>query len=362
MSKPVYQPEQLTALQIDHNSLQARIGKEGNSIHVDREGHVMSKQQQTGGYVGIDVSKATLDISLRRDGVRTQLRQQENTPAGIKAVVAQMKKISPTLVVFEPSGGYEKALAQGLGGAQIPFALANARKARDFARSGAYEAKTDKVDAAMLAHYGEAHKPAVYALASAKQQALAALRTRRTQVMQDLVAEKNRRGLTHPCVQKYVRNSIETLENQIKDVDEDIQALVRDDPEWAKKQTLMTQVTSIGVVTAAALLAEMPELGTVGRKTIGRLAGLAPMPDDSGQHKSRRRISGGRPEVRTALYMATMNATQHNPVIAAFYTKMIKAGKLPKVALTACMRKLLVTLNAILKSGQPWEDRSAASA
>ena len=159
-----------------------------------------------------------------------------------------------------------------------------------------------------------------------------------------------------------MRKSIQTLENPIKAVDEDIQDLVRDDPELTRKQTLMTQVTSIGIVTSAALLAEIPELGTVGRKTIGRLAGLAPMPDDSGQHKSRRRISGGRPEVRTALYMATMNATQHNPVIAAFYTKMIKAGKLPKVALTACMRKLLVTLNAILKTGQPWEDRSAASA
>ena len=163
-------------------------------------------------------------------------------------------------------------------------------------------------------------------------------------------------------MKKYLQESIETLENQIKAIDEDMQNLVRDDPEWTQRQTLMTQVTSIGVVTATALLAEIPELGTVGRKTIGRLAGLAPMPDDSGQHKSRRRISGGRPEVRAALYMATMNATQHNPVIAAFYNKMIKAGNLPKVALTACMRKLLVTLNAILKSGQPWEDRSAASA
>ncbi len=322
----------------------------------------MSKRERTGGYVGIDVSKATLDIAIRRDGVRAQLPQQENTPDGIKAVVALMKKVRPILVVFEPSGGYEKALAQGLGGAQIPFAMANARKARNFARSGEYEAKTDKVDAAMLAHYGEAHKPTVNVLASAKQQKLEALRTRRVQVMQDLVAEKNRRGLVHPYVKRYLLESIQTLENQIKAIDAEIQDLVRDDPEWTQKQALMTQVKSIGVVTSAALLAELPELGTVGRKTIGRLAGLAPMPDDSGQHKSRRRISGGRPQVRTALYMATMNATQHNPVIAASYNKMIKAGKLPMVALTACMRKLLVTLNAILKSGQPWEDRSAASA
>ena len=174
----------------------------------------MSKRERTGGYVGIDVSKATLDIAIRRDGVRAQLPQQENTPDGIKAVVALMKKVRPILVVFEPSGGYEKALAQGLGGAQIPFAMANARKARNFARSGEYEAKTDKVDAAMLAHYGEAHKPTVNVLASAKQQKLEALRTRRVQVMQDLVAEKNRRGLVHPYVKRYLLESIKTLENQ----------------------------------------------------------------------------------------------------------------------------------------------------
>lgn len=312
--------------------------------------------------MGIDISKKKLDIGLRRDGRMIRLAQQPNSAAGIKAVIAQLKEIKPTLVAFEPTGGYERALAQELSNASIRFAMVNARKARDFARSGPYEAKTDKADALMLAHYGETHNPAAYVMQSANQHKLEALRTRRGQVMQDLVAEKNRRELAHAAVQKYLTKSIKSLENQLDSIDAEMLAMVCDDPEWNRKRELLTSIVSIGPVTSLALLAQLPEAGSHGRKRIGRLAGLAPMANDSGDRHAPRHIAGGRTQVRSALYMATMNATVHNPAIKVFYDRLIKAGKLPMVAMTAAMHKLLTVINAILKSGNPWEDRSVKPA
>ena len=302
-------------------------------------------------YIGIDVSKAQLDLAMRPAGTHSQVT---NDSEGITALLKQVQELQPTLIVLEATGGLETAATAALVVAGQPVAVINPRQARDFAKSLGRLAKTDKIDAAMLAHFAEAIRPEVRQLPDEQAQVLQAKLVRRRQLIEMLVAEKNRVSLTHASVQCLVKEHITWLEGALSKIDQELQDQLQASPVWREKENLLRSVKGVGPVTAITLLAELPELGQLNRKKIAALVGVAPFNCDSGKMKGKRAIWGGRACVRTALYMATLSATRHNPVIRVFYDHLIQAGKLPKVALVACMRKLLTILNAILRSGKAW--------
>jgi transposase len=307
--------------------------------------------------VGIDVAKAHLDIAIRPTPAGAPAGEPWRAPndeAGVAALVARLTPLGPTLVVLEATGGLERLAAAALAGAGLPVAVVNPRQVRDFAKAVGQLAKTDALDAALLARFGEAVRPPPRPLPDAAQQELAALLARRRQVVAMLTAERQRLGTARPPVRARVQAHIHWLDQEVADLDDALGRTLRASPIWRAQEALLRSVPGIGPVVAVTLLAELPELGTLDRKRIAALTGLAPVACDSGTLRGKRLVWGGRGRVRAALYMAALVATRHNPVLRAFYQRLLRAGKAKKVALTACMHKLLIILNAILHTRAPW--------
>ena len=301
-------------------------------------------------FVGVDISKEHLDIAVRPTGATARFAREE-----LDAVVAFVQQARPALVVMEATGGLEQTVAAALGAASVPVAVVNPRQVRDFAKALGKLAKTDALDAAVLARFGEALRPQPRPLPDAQTRELEALVVRRRQLLEMLIAEKNRLGSCHAkSMRKSLEKHIEWLKQQIKDVDKDIGTVVRNSPLWREKDELLQSVPGIGPVSSSSILAELGELGTLNRRQIAALVGVAPLNHDSGTMRGKRTIWGGRASMRAVLYMATLVATKHNAVIRGFYQRLLAAGKAKKVALVACMRKLLTILNAMMRTGQAW--------
>jgi transposase len=319
----------------------------------------MSTNNITPLFIGIDVSKAHLDIAVRPGQLHWQV---ENTTTGIDELIAKLRPMAPTLIVLEATGGYETACAAGLAAAGFAVAVINPRQARNFAKSLGRLAKTDKVDASDLARFGEALRPEPRPLPDEASRHLQAVLVRRRQIIEMLVAEKNRLSATQDAaVRIRMQEHITWLEQELEDLDQDLDHQLRNSPLWREKENLLRSVKGVGPVTATTLLAELPELGQLDRRKIAALVGVAPFNRDSGRQHGKRAIWGGRASVRQVLYMATLSASQHNTVIRAFYQRLLQAGKPNKVALVACMRKLLTILNAMIRHGTPWQPQLAAS-
>lgn len=306
---------------------------------------------ETLAYVGIDVSKTHLDVAVAPSGEAWDVAVDE---AGIVDLVRRVQELRPVVVVLEATGGLEVALVAALTQGRLPVAVVNPRQVRDFAKAMGRLAKTDAIDAQVLALFAERVRPAVRPLPDELTQELGALLARRRQLLEMLTAEKNRLGKALSKVQPDLREHIAWLEQRLKALDNDLGRMLRESPVWREKEDLLRSVPGVGPVLTMTLLAELPELGTLTRHQIAALAGVAPFNRDSGQLRGRRTVWGGRAPVRAALYMAALVATRFNPVILAFYQRLCAAGKPKKVALTACMRKLLTILNAMLKHRTHW--------
>ncbi len=302
-------------------------------------------------YVGIDVAKARLDIAVRPTEDRWSITYDEK---GIGELVPKLKALDPAMVLLEATGGLEFSLVAVLAAASLPVVVTNPRQVRDFARATGKLAKTDSMDAAVLSHFAEAVRPPVRPLRDADSQILNSLVARRHQLMAMLVAEKNRLG-SAAAARPRIEAHITWLEGELKDLDKGLRQTVRRSPVWREKDDLLRTVPGVGEQLSLTLLAYLPELGTMGRRQIAALVGVAPFNRDSGTLRGKRTVWGGRARVRAALYMATLVASRYNPVLKDFYQRLPAAGKPKKLALTACMRKLLLILNAMVKSGQPWQ-------
>jgi transposase len=309
--------------------------------------------ESEGPYVGIDVAKDRLDIAMRPTG---DFWSMANDAPGIAELVHQLAQLRPKLVVLEATGGLQMPVAGALAAAGLPLAMVNPRQVRDFARATGRLAKTDRLDAQVLAHFAEAVQPTPYALPDVHTQDLTALLTRRHQVIEMLTAEKNRLRATRlESVCQRVQDHIRWLQQELDGLDKDLDHTIRQSPLWREKDNLLRSVPGIGPVVSITLLANLPELGTLSRHQIAALVGVAPLNRDSGRFRGKRMVWGGRARVRAALYMAALTATRYNPVIKAFYHRLCETGKARKVALTACMRKLLTILNSMLKHRQTWD-------
>ena len=307
-------------------------------------------------YVGIDVSRDWLDVSV---GGEEQVWQVGNDAAGIAALQERLGERELAGVVLEATGGLERAVAAELDVAGLPVAVVNPRQVRDFARAAGRLAKTDAIDAQLLARYGEAMRPQVRPLPDAQTQALRGLVVRRRQVVGMLTAERNRLPQVTQWVRRLVQRHIAVLQRQLVLLDRELERLLQASPVWRKQDKLLRSVPGIGPVTAACVVAELPELGALNRKQIAALVGVAPHNRDSGSYRGKRSVWGGRAPVRASLYMATLVATRCNPVIQACYARLCAAGKPKKVALTACMRKLLTILNSMLRTRTEWQPSTA---
>lgn len=302
-------------------------------------------------FVGIDVSKAQLDVAVRPSGETWAVPQDE---ASLTRLVARLRTLGPTLIVLEATGGLEVAVAGALAAAPLPVVVVNPRQVRDFARATGTLAKTDRLDAQILAQFAEAVRPAPRPLPDEQAQELSALLQRRRQLVEMLTAEKNRLAMASRRIRPQLQAHIEWLQRQVRQFDDDLRALVRASPLWREKDDLLRSAPGVGPVLATTLVAALPELGTLTRQQIAALVGVAPLNRDSGTLRGRRTVWGGRAHVRAVLYMGTLVAVRHNPALAAFHQRLRAAGKAPKVALTACMRKLLTMLNAMLKHRTRW--------
>lgn len=303
-------------------------------------------------FVGIDVAKDRLDVHVRPSGeVFAVARDGE----GLTALVGQLQEAGPTLIVMEATGGFEVAVAAALAAGGLPLAVVNPRQIRDFARATGRLAKTDSLDAAVIAHFAEAVHPEPRPVPDAEARLLGELVARRRQVVEMIGAESNRRKQAQSAkLRRRIDRHLRLLQEELSEVEADLDTTIRGTPAWRDKEDLLTSVPSIGPTTARTLLADLPELGTLDRRRIASLVGLAPFSRDSGTWRGRRSIRGGRGDVRAALYMAALVATRHNPVIAPYYQRLRAAGKPAKVALTACMRKLLTILNAVVRDQRQW--------
>jgi transposase len=302
-------------------------------------------------FVGIDVAKAEFVIAIRPSGERWTATNDEE---GIQRLVTRLGEAAPVLVVLEATGGYERPVAGALATARLPVVVANPRQVRDFARATGQLAKTDRLDADTLALFAERVRPEPRALPDDSAQALDALLTRRRQILGMVAAERNRLEHAGPAVRRGIVQHIRWLERRLHDVDDDLDRTIQASPVWRAKENLLRSVPGIGPVVSRTLIGDLPELGTLPRKQIAALAGLAPLARDSGTFRGKRLVWGGRASVRAALYMAALVGTRRNPVIRAFYQRLLLAGKPKKVALTACMRKLLTILNAMLRAHTVW--------
>ncbi len=301
-------------------------------------------------FVGIDVSKAQLDIALRPDGRLVV----PNDETGIAHVVERLRAVPVTLIVLEATGGLELPLIGALVAAGLPVVVVNPRQVRDFAKATGKLAKTDPLDAQILAHFADVIRPLPRLLPDEQTHALAALLARRRQLIEMLTAEKNRLSSARHAVRKSVTAHIGWLEREVAQTDRDLAHTIRESPVWREKDDLLRTVPGVGPGLARTLIVDLPELGTLGRRQIAALVGVAPLNRDSGTLRGKRTVWGGRAHVRAALYMAALVASRCNPVIRAFYQRLCAAGKAKKVALTACMRKLLTILNAMVKHRKPW--------
>ena len=307
---------------------------------------------ETSTYVGIDVSKHWLDVGIRPARRAERLANDE---AGIEAVVAQLGAVAPERIVLEASGGLELPLVAALAAAALPVVVVNPRQVRDFARATGRLAQTDALDAQVLAHFAEAVRPELRPLPDAETQALRDLVARRRQLVAMLVAERQRRRAARAAVRPAIEAHIAWLQQALAQLDDQLQTSVQLSPHWRAHDQLWRSVPGVGPQLARTLLAQLPELGQLDRRRIAALVGVAPYNRDSGQWRGSRSIWGGRASVRAALYMSALVASRHNPVIRDFYQRLLARGKPKKSALTACMRKLLVILNAILKTNTPWQ-------
>lgn len=302
-------------------------------------------------HVGIDISKASLDVGVHQTGAFCSLR---NSPAGIRSVVVRLRRLQPQLVLLEASGGYERRLLDALAAAGLPAALVNPRQLRDFARATGILAKTDKIDAFVLARFAATVRPELRRLSDARERDLSALQARRRQLVEMLTAEKNRLEKASPKVTREIRGHIRDLKRRVEALDQELQGLVRSNPDWRVKEQLLRSVPGIGPVLASTILADLPELGALNRRQIAALVGVAPLNRDSGVLRGKRSVWGGRAPVRAALFMNALVASRFNPVIKAFYQRLCAMGKPKKVALVACMRKLLTILNSMLRNRTSW--------
>ena len=303
-------------------------------------------------FVGIDVSKARLDVHVRPGGEAFAVTRDGE---GVAALVARLVAERPALIVIEATGGFEVTVAAALAGAGLPLAVVNPRQIRDFARATGRLAKTDALDAAVIAHFAEAVRPEARPVPDAQSRLLAELVAQRRQLIEMIGAESNRlKQAESDKLHRRLRRHLAMLEKELAEIDADIDTTIRQTPAWREKENLLVSVPGVGNCTARALLADLPELGQLDRRQVAALAGLAPFNRDSGTWRGRRSIRGGRSTVRTALYMAALVASRHNPVIRRHYETLRAAGKPAKVALVACMRKLPVILNAIIRDGRQW--------
>lgn len=308
---------------------------------------------------GIDVSKQRLDVAIRPTG---EVQNFSNDSDGIARLVEWLSTHTVSLVVVEATGGQQDAVVGELAAACLPVAVVNPRQVRDFAKAIGRLAKTDGIDAAVLAQFGEALKPEPRPLPSPEAAELSALLARRRQLVEMLVMEKNRLASAPKRLRASLEGHIRYLNKELKDVDKDLHGTLRESSIWRAKDDLLQSVPGIGPTMSCTLLGELPELGKLGRRQIAALVGVAPFNSDSGKHKGKRRIWGGRATVRTMLYMATLAAIRFNPDIRDFYKRLCTAGKPKKVAIVACMRKLLTVLNAMLRDNAAWCPRNTANA
>jgi transposase len=305
----------------------------------------------TATFVGLDVSKTQIDGVARPGDAPLRV---PHTEEGIAALVSQLRALRPTLIVLEATGGYEVDVATALALVPLPVAIVNPRQVRDFAKALGRLAKTDTIDAQVLALFAERVRPEPRGLPDDAHQELAAIIARRRQLVEMLVAERNRLALARQAVRADLRQHIRWLERRLGDIDGQIASLIRQSPLWRTQENLLRSVPGIGPVTASAIIVGLPELGRITRRQIAALVGCAPLNHDSGQWRGQRITWGGRATVRRVLYMATLVATRWNPVIRGFYRRLRDAGKPPRVAVIAAMRKLLTILNAIAKHQTPW--------
>jgi transposase len=310
-------------------------------------------------FVGIDVAKAQLDIALRPTGERWAVT---NDAPGIAALVTRLQAVQPTLIVLEATGGYHRAVVAALAAAALPLVVMNPRQVRDFAKATGQLAKTDVLDARAVAHFAEAVRPAPRPLPDAQTEELRALLARRRQLIAMRTTEQNRLENVSRRLRADIEAHIAWLNQRVAALDDDLDTTLRASPVWRERQTLYRSVPGIGPVCARTLLFDLPELGTLSRQRIAALVGVAPFNRDSGTLRGTRTTWGGRAHVRATLYMSALVAVRYNPVLKAFYQRLCAAGKAKKVALTACMRKLLTILNAMVKHQKPWHVQEVPSA
>lgn len=313
-------------------------------------------------FVGIDVAKYQLEVHLLPSNQAFQYPNDEGGHAALLAQLQSALKAAPIeRIVLEATGGFHAPLTAKLAQAGLPVVVVNPRQVRDFAKALGKLAKTDGIDAQVLALFAQVIAPAPRPLPDEASQHLAALVMRRRQLIEMRTAEQNRLALAHPKLHADIQAHIAWLTQRIDDVDRDLDGTVRQSPLWLEKATLLASAKGIGATTAATLVALLPELGQLNRRQISSLVGVCPFNRDSGKMKGKRTIFGGRAPVRAALYMATLSAVRHNPAIRVFNQRLKSAGKCPKVALVACMRKLLTILNAMLRDSQPWKSSSVTA-
>jgi len=309
-------------------------------------------------FVGIDVSKATLELGT------TQSEQSvsfANSSDGIAELTAHLDKLQPSLIVLEATGGYEAIVVANLAASKLPVVVVNPRQARDFARSAGRLAKTDAIDAKILALFGQVFRPKPKPVPDAQASEIKALVARRTQILEMIAAETNRLHTARCDIQQDIRLHVAYLKERLNHIDGELSQFIRNSPVWREKDQIIRSVPGAGPVLSATLLSHLPELGSLNRRQIAQLAGVAPINRDSGYYRGSRHIWGGRSKVRSALYMAALVASRHNPVIRSFYLRLLEAGKAKKVALVACMRRLLTILNAMLRQGANWIPTPEAS-
>lgn len=310
-------------------------------------------------FVGIDVAQATLDIAVRPTA---ETWSASNDATGLDALVTCLEALAPTLIVLEATGGYQGPLVAALAAAALPVVVVKPRHIRAFAQAVGILAKTDRLDARVIAHFAEAVKPAPRPLPEAETQELRALLVRRRQLVAMVSAERARLDTAPPGIQEAIQAHIAWLTTEITGLDDALTHASQTHPEWQAKDAVLQSMPGVGPVLARTMLGQVPELGTLGPKPRAALIGVAPFNRDSGTLRGRRTVYGGRAEVRAVLYMGALVATRHNPVIKAFYERLLAAGKAKKVALTACMHKLLTIMNAMGRDRKPWQPQEVAIA
>ncbi len=314
-----------------------------------------------GTFIGIDVSQAELVVAWRDESGHKGIRSFSNTERGQRDLRTLLEKEepAPALIVLEATGGYERAITAELGGVGLPVVVINPRQVRDFAKSTGQLAKTDRIDARMIAQFASAIRPDLRPLPSEEQEELRDFLVRRDQIKQMLLAEKSRLDQTeskrNKKLRKKIKSHIHFLEREMNLLDADLDDTIKGSPIWRESDDLLQTVPGVGDQLSRTLLGLLPELGTITGDEVSKLVGLAPMADDSGKMKGKRRIRGGRGRIRAVLYMATMSAIRYNPVIKAYYERLLSRGKAKQVALVACMRKLLVILNAMMRTKTRWQ-------